>query len=116
MILTGQAQTAGYKQADFQTYVCGQIPALFICGNVYVDVQSFRSFSTWPSTVRSTPPTILSATTCSTIPGGPGDIVVVQLFNQWPLFVTGLGYNIANLNGIDRDGCISATSPTEVAR
>ena len=33
------------QAADFQTYVCGQIPALFIFGNVYVDVQSFPSFS-----------------------------------------------------------------------
>ncbi len=35
-------------------------------------------------------------------PGGPGDIVVVQLFYQWPLFVTGLGYNIANLSNNQR--------------
>jgi hypothetical protein len=35
-------------------------------------------------------------------PGGPGDIVVVRLFYQWPLFVTGLGYNIANLAGSQR--------------
>src|SRR5580698_11501526 len=38
MILTGQAQIASYTQAQFQTYVCSQIPALFTCGNVYVDV------------------------------------------------------------------------------
>ena len=41
-------------------------------------------------------------------PGGAGDIVVVRLFYQWPLFVTGLGYNIANLvrqqAAADRDG------------
>ena len=35
-------------------------------------------------------------------PGGPGEIVVVRLFYQWPLFVTGLGYNIANLTGSKR--------------
>ena len=35
-------------------------------------------------------------------PGGPGDIVVVRLFYQWPLFVTGLGYNISNLSGNKR--------------
>jgi hypothetical protein len=28
--------------------------------------------------------------------------VVVRLFYQWPLFVTGLGYNIANLTGNQR--------------
>ena len=41
------------------------------------------------------PPTIIS-------PGGPGDIVVVRLFYQWPLFVTGLGFNIANMAGSKR--------------
>ena len=35
-------------------------------------------------------------------PGGPGDIVVVRLFYKWPLFVTGLGFNIANLSGSKR--------------
>jgi hypothetical protein len=35
-------------------------------------------------------------------PGGHGDIVVVRLFYAWPLFVTGLGYNISNLSGSKR--------------
>ena len=34
--------------------------------------------------------------------GGRGDIVVVRLFYEWPLVVTGLGYNIANLSGNKR--------------
>src|SRR3984957_10166064 len=38
MILTGQAQTASYTQSQFKTYVCSQIPALFNCANVSVDV------------------------------------------------------------------------------
>src|SRR5471032_2889596 len=33
-ILTGQAQTAAFTQADFKTLVCSKIPALFSCGNV----------------------------------------------------------------------------------
>jgi hypothetical protein len=41
-------------------------------------------------------------------PGGPGDIVVVRLFYQWPLVVTGLGYNISNLAGNTR--LLSATA------
>jgi hypothetical protein len=41
-------------------------------------------------------------------PGGPGQIVVVRLFYQWPLFVTGLGYNISNLAGSKR--LLAATS------
>ncbi len=53
---------------------------------------------TWSSTARSIP-TAISSTICSTTPEGPGDIVVVRLFHQWPLYVTGLGYNISNLSG-----------------
>src|ERR1700761_9204112 len=45
MILTGQAQGASYQQSDFKTYVCNQIPALFSCANLVVNVQSFPSFS-----------------------------------------------------------------------
>jgi Flp pilus assembly protein TadG len=101
MIMTGQAQTAAYTQAQFQTYVCGQIPALFTCSNLSVDVESYSSFS--------------SVTIANQIdgnknfinnmqynPGGPGDIVVVRLFYPWPQIVTGLGYNVTNLSGNKR--------------
>ena len=40
--------------------------------------------------------------------GGPGDIVVVRLFYQWPLVVTGLGWNPSNINGNKR--LLSATA------
>lgn len=99
MILTGQAQTGGYTQAQFKTYVCGKIPALFDCNGIYVDVQSYGS-SFAGVTLNSQidagnnfiPPTNYN-------PGSGNDIVVVRLFYQWPLYVTGLGYNIANLTG-----------------
>jgi hypothetical protein len=101
MIMTGQAQAAAYTATQFKTYVCGQIPALFTCDKVYVDVQSYPAF---------TSVTINSQIDASNnfvnnmqySPGAAGDIVVVRLFYQWPLFVTGLGYNIANLAGSQR--------------
>lgn len=100
-ILTGQAQNQGFKAADFKTYVCNQIPALFTCANVYVDVQSYPAFSN--ITINSqidAASNFVAPTNYS--PGGPGQIVVVRLFYQWPLFVTGLGYNISNLAGNQR--------------
>jgi Flp pilus assembly protein TadG len=98
MIMTGQAQTAAYSQAQFKTYVCSQIPALFSCNNVYVDVESYPSFSSVSinSQIDANKNFIDNM---QYNPGGPGDIVVVRLFYQWPLFVTGLGYNISNLSG-----------------
>src|SRR4051812_16995439 len=102
MILTGQAQNAGYSQSQFKTYVCGKINVLFDCANgIYVDVQSYSGFGgvsindPIDSGKNFLPPNNYS-------PGGPGDIVVVRLFYQWPLIVTGLGYNISNLSGSKR--------------
>jgi Flp pilus assembly protein TadG len=103
MILTGQAQAAAYTQAQFKTnVVCPHVSVLFDCANgIYVDVQSYSSFSN--VTINSQ---IDGSNNFNTnmqySPGGPGDIVVVRLFYQWPLFVTGLGYNIANLAGSKR--------------
>jgi Flp pilus assembly protein TadG len=100
-VMTGQAQTAAYTQAQFKTYVCGQIPALFTCANVYVDVESFSGFAnvTLNSQIDGSGNFVNNM---QYNPGGPGDIVVVRLFYQWPLFVTGLGYNISNLSGSKR--------------
>jgi Flp pilus assembly protein TadG len=102
MIMTGQAQTAAYTQAQFKTDVCNRIVALFDCTNgIYVDVQSYKQFSTVniadpiDASKNFVPPNNYS-------PGGPGDIVVVRLFYQWPVFVTGLGFNISNLSGSKR--------------
>jgi len=102
MILTGQAQTGSYTQAQFKTYVCSQIPALFNCSNLYVDVQSYgNSFAgvTINSQIDGSNNFINNM---QYNPGTAGQIVVVRLFYQWPLFVTGLGYNISNLAGSKR--------------
>ena len=108
MILTGQAQNAGYSQSQFKNYVCGKINVLFDCANgIYVDVKSYPAFSNISISdpidagKNFVPPNNYS-------PGGPGDIVVVRLFYQWPLIVTGLGYNISNLSGSKR--LLSATA------
>jgi Flp pilus assembly protein TadG len=101
MILTGQAQTASYTQAQFKTYVCSQIPALFNCANVYVDVESYSTFSgvSINSQIDASNNFINNM---QYNPGGPGDIVVVRVFYAWQLFVTGLGYNISNMSGSQR--------------
>jgi Flp pilus assembly protein TadG len=100
MILTGQAQNGSYSQSQFQSYVCSQIPALFTCANVAVNVQNFPSFST--VTFNSPVDGSCNFNSMNYNPGGPGDVVIVQLSYQWPLFVTGLGYNIANCGSSKR--------------
>ena len=97
MILTGKAQTGGYSQAQFQTYICNQVVALFTCGNIFVDVESYSSFQN--VTINSQISNGSFVNNMQYNPGGPGDVVVVRLFYKWPQIVTGLGYNITNLTG-----------------
>jgi Flp pilus assembly protein TadG len=117
VVLTGQAQSGGVSactasgqpapctQGTFFNYVCGQLPALFTggptCPNLYVDVESYPSFSSVVinSQIDSSNNFINNM---HYSPGGPGDVVVVRVFYQWQMFVTGLGYNISNLSGSKR--------------
>jgi Flp pilus assembly protein TadG len=100
-ILTGQAQTAALTADQFKSYVCSQIPTLFNCANVFVDVQKYSGFSSVAiSSQIDNNKNFINNMQYN--PGGPGDIVVVRLFYQWPLLVTGLGYNVANLSGNQR--------------
>ena len=106
LIMTGQAQNAAYTQAQFKSQVvcpAGSLASiLFDCVNgIYIDVESFPAFTsvTINSQIDGSKNFINNM---QYNPGGPGDIVVVRMFYQWPLFVTGLGYNISNLSGSKR--------------
>ncbi|SDN91388.1 TadE/TadG family type IV pilus assembly protein [Afipia sp. GAS231] len=102
LIMTGQAQSAAYTQATFKNLVCSKITVMFDCINgISIDVQSYSAFGS----VNIADPINASRNFVppnNYLPGGPGDIVVVRIFYQWPLIVTGLGFNIANLAGSKR--------------
>jgi len=111
LVQTGQAQAAAYDAANFKKLVVCARPLanlLFDCmSGVYVDVQSYPAFSN----VVITDPIDAAKNFTNNMqynPGNAGDIVVVRAFYQWPLFVTGLGYNISNLSGSKR--LLSATA------
>jgi Flp pilus assembly protein TadG len=108
MIMTGQAQIAKYDKQGFkQNVVCANVSSLFDCmSGIYVDVKSYSSFSTVSISDPITAGSFVDNTQYN--PGGPGDVVVVRLFYQWPIFVTALGYNLANLSGNKR--LLSATA------
>lgn len=108
LILTGQAQTQGLDAAGFKNAVCAKIYGLFDCANgVYVDVRKFTSFAsvTMPSPVDGQGN---FQNNFSFQPGGPGDIVLVRLFYQYPVYVSLLGFNLSNMNGGKR--LLAATS------
>jgi len=99
LILTGRAQTQSMDQAKFKEAVCQKIYGLFDCANgVSVDVQTYSSFSS----ISIQSPVDKNGNMASQFsfnPGGPGDIVVVRLFYQWPVYVSLLGFNLADMSG-----------------
>jgi Flp pilus assembly protein TadG len=99
LIMTGQAQTQGFDQAAFKQAVCSRIFGLFNCASgVYVDVKTYAAFSN----VDMTYPIDANGNLQNNFtyqPGGPGDIVVVRLIYQWPVYVSLLGLNLADMSG-----------------
>jgi Flp pilus assembly protein TadG len=103
LILTGQAQTAGFSQAAFKTAVCGNIVALFDCSNkLYVNVQNYSSFASASTTPVYDGNGQLDTSQMKYQPGTPGDIVVVSLYYQWPIYVSLFSDNLANQSGNNR--------------
>ncbi|WFU71929.1 MULTISPECIES: TadE/TadG family type IV pilus assembly protein [unclassified Bradyrhizobium] len=105
VLLTGQAQSGTVtacavsgvstpcSQATFKTFVCSQIPALFDCSKLSIDVVSAGSFGAL-SLTNYGDSCSFSPSGVQYSPGGSGQVVVVRLFYQWPLIVTGLGFNM----------------------
>jgi Flp pilus assembly protein TadG len=96
LIMTGQAQNQGFDQTAFKNQVCAQTMGLFDCNGIKVDVQKYTTFGA----ISLTPPVdengnLLNNQTYQ--PGGPGEIVVVRLYYQWPIYVAML-HNMAGNN------------------
>ena len=104
LIMTGQAQTQNLNATTFKNAVCARIMGLFNCqAGVYVNVQTYSSFGS----ITYTPPVDtngnLQTTNMGYAPGGPGDIVVVQLFYQWPIYVSLMNLSrLSNMSGNNR--------------
>lgn len=97
LVLTGQAQNGNYDAAEFQTQICNRIHALFNCNAITYDVQTFADFSGVDTSAPIDSKTKQYVPTNKFDVGGPGDVVLVRLFYQWPIYVTGLGFDLSNL-------------------
>ncbi|WP_013501443.1 TadE/TadG family type IV pilus assembly protein [Rhodopseudomonas palustris] len=99
LILTRQAQESAMNQEGFKTEVCNRVKALLDCGVVRVDVQNYGSDFSNVSLVTPIDNDKNFIDNMKYDIGGPGDIIVVRVFYQWPLFVTRLGFDPSNLAG-----------------
>ncbi len=99
LIFTGQAQLNGWTAAQFKAQVCDQIQGIFNCSSgVSVDVETYPSFSAVNLGLPVSNGTF-NASALGYNPGGPGDIVMLRLYYQYPVFANLLGFNLSNLNG-----------------
>jgi Flp pilus assembly protein TadG len=116
MVMTGQG--ASWSVGDFQKQLCGgtsgpsdQNPApptaittLFNCHSIGISVQTYTSFANAATGDAAAPPVTngkIDPTKMPFAPGGPNCIVAVQLYYQWPIYVSLLNDSVANF-GSDR--------------
>lgn len=99
LLYTHQAQDQGMTQAQFKQDLCNRVSVLLTCSVIDVDVKFYAA----GSAITITDP-ISSGTydnsgfVYQTPPSGSTATVVARAFYRWPLYVTGLGYNIANID------------------
>jgi Flp pilus assembly protein TadG len=98
--------TAAQAQAAFQQDLCDRVKVLFTCSNtgpLPVDVRFYLP----GATIAITDPISAGAFNSGGLvfqlpPPCTVATVVVRGFYEWPLIVTGLGYNVANVKGSKR--------------
>jgi len=99
LIFTGQAQMNGWSAAQFKSQVCNQIHGIFNCAsNVYVDVETYSSFAA-ANLAMPIKNGVFDTGALGYNPGGPGSIVVLRLYYQYPVYVNLLGLNLSNVSG-----------------
>jgi Flp pilus assembly protein TadG len=97
-ILTGAAQSGNMTQSGFANTVCGKVQALFDCSKLMIDVQTAGSFGTantaMPALTFDGQGNVTNNWKFQ--PGNPGDIVVMRVMYQWPVFLGPLGLGLSN--------------------
>jgi Flp pilus assembly protein TadG len=103
LIMTGQAQSGGFTQQQFKDAVCAKILGLFDCAaGIQIDVKTAASFSAASTAKPVDANGNLQTASFGYQPGNACDIVVVRLMYQWPVYMSLLGFNLADLAGNKR--------------
>lgn len=103
-IRTGQIQAGTHSVDDFKALVCSRVTILSQCTTkLQVDVRSFNDYSD----IQSNQPAPLDGdgelqTSFSWDTGGPGSIVLVSTFYQWPFFTGLTNFALSNMADGDR--------------
>jgi Flp pilus assembly protein TadG len=98
LIMTGIAKDDSLSGSAFQKTVCADLDKSFDCSQLYVNVQTFTSF-TDVSTITPIKNGAVDTTKLNYNIGTAGDIVLVQVFYQLPVINAVLGSSLSNLTG-----------------
>ena len=101
LIMTGQAQNSSLTATTFKNAVCAKLAGgLFNCGgsDMTVDVQKYTAFASADLTRPVNEDGTVKPGGYN--PGCPGDIVVVRLIYQYPVYVSLMG--LADMSGNKR--------------
>ncbi len=113
LIITGQAQQAGWTAAQYKTQVCAKLPPVLSCSKLMVDVETVTSFS---AASTGAPTITYDANGNPVLPyqaGGAGNIVLVRLMYLWPIATGPLGFNLGNPSGNKRLLIATSVAQTE---
>jgi Flp pilus assembly protein TadG len=97
LILTGQAQGAGFDANAFKNQVCtGAVQAMFKCDGIKIDVRTADSFGGASVSPPVNSQNALDTSNFQYNPGTQCQIVVVRVVYEWPTLAK-FGFNTASL-------------------
>jgi len=102
LIMTGQAQSQNFTATQFKTAVCDKIKGIFDCAaGLKIDVKTYSAFGSVDN-ARPVDANGNLKTNFGYQPGGPGEIVVVRLMYEFPVYASLLGFNLSDMSGSKR--------------
>ncbi|MCW5702885.1 MAG: TadE/TadG family type IV pilus assembly protein [Bradyrhizobium sp.] len=99
LIYTNQITNTNTTVAQFKADLCNRVSVLMNCSNIDVDVKYYPAGTaiTITDPIDGAGNYDNSGLGFNVPPANSNGTVVVRAFYRWPLYVTGLGYNIANI-------------------
>ena len=99
LIYTNQITNTNTTVAQFKADLCSRVSVLLNCTGIDVDVKYYPAGTTITITdpIDGAGNYDTSGLAFNVPPANSNGTVVVRAFYRWPLYVTGLGYNIANI-------------------
>ena len=100
LVYTNQMTGTSTTAAQFKADLCARVAVLMNCTNLDIDIKYYPAGSTITITdpIDGAGNYDTSGLSFTIPPANSTGTVVIRGFYRWPLIVTGLGYNIANIS------------------